>query len=520
MRRYLYSCDMNSLETEYYDVLIIGSGIAGLYASLHIDPSLSCAVVTKSDLEKSNSWFAQGGIAAVISPDDNFSFHIEDTLKAGAGLCDHEAVNVLVSEGPENIKELVELDVPFDLNPEGELQITREGGHSMRRIVHCGGDATGRETTRRLGEIALERKNVSFLFGTYLIDILTDENGCAAGAVVSNNTADASSAKIIKSPNVVLCTGGIGYLYKYTTNPRGAVGDGIAAAQRAGAEIKDMEMVQFHPTTLISPQYSERLFLISEAVRGEGGILKNHQNEAFMEGVHELKDLAPRDIVTRAILAELQRTGETNVFLDVSSMSEEFFTKRFPTISGECRRFKINVPFDMIPVRPAQHYLMGGIETDLNAMTSIEGLYACGEAACTGIHGANRLASNSVLECLVFGRRAALHINSSMRKNASPILSNIKYSETASTITVNEINKVRNEIRDIMSTYAGPIRTQKGISTGMSLIQKILDKYSDVPLFTTSAYEIINMAQTSMTIFKEASERKESVGAHYLVADR
>lgn len=518
MRRFLYSSDMTSLETEHYDVLIIGSGIAGLYASLHIDPSLTYAIISKSDIEKSSSWYAQGGIAAVISPEDNFSSHIEDTLKAGAGLCDEEAVRVLVSEGPENIKELVELDVPFDLNPEGELQITREGGHSMRRIVHCGGDATGRETTRRLSEIALERKNVTFLFGTYLIDILTDENNCAAGAVVY--CSDSRKSKIISSQNVVICTGGIGYLYKYTTNPRGSVGDGISAAQRAGAEIKDMEMVQFHPTTLISPEFSERLFLISEAVRGEGGILKNHENTAFMEGVHPLKDLAPRDIVTRAILAELQRTGEDHVFLDVSSMDEEFFLKRFPTISGECRRYGVNVPFDMIPVRPAQHYLMGGIKTNLHGMTSIEGLYACGEAACTGIHGANRLASNSVLECLVFGRRVALHINASLRKKNTPVLTNIKYSETAPTATKNDINRVRNEIRDIMSTYAGAIRTQKGISTGIKLIGEIIDKYSKIPLISPSEYEIMNMAQTGMAIFDGASKRKESVGAHYLTPDK
>ena len=514
---------MTALKTEYYDVLIIGSGIAGLYASLHIDPALSCAVVTKVDLENSNSWFAQGGIAAVVSPDDNFSSHIEDTLKAGAGMCDAEAVKVLVSEGPKNIQELVELNVPFDSNPEGELQITREGGHSCRRVVHCGGDATGRETTRRLGEIALERKNVTFLFGSYLVDILTDENGSAAGAIVSKNISDSSGerTKIISAKNVIICTGGIGYLYKYTTNPRGAVGDGIAAARRAGAKVENMELVQFHPTTLISPQYSERLFLISEAVRGEGGILKNHKNEAFMEGVHPLKDLAPRDIVTRAILAELKRTGETNVFLDISTLSEDFFTKRFPTISAECRKFNINVPFDNIPVRPAQHYLMGGITTDLNGMTTVDGLYACGEAAWTGIHGANRLASNSVLECLVFGRRAAIHINSLMGQTTSsalkqPLLSGTKYPDTAPTVSMNEIIKVRNQIRDTMSAYAEAIRTEKGISAGTAVIQRILDQYSNLPLYTPTAYEMLNMAEVGMMIFEGAAKRKDSIGAHYL----
>ena len=523
MRRYLYSRDMTALKTEYYDVLIIGSGIAGLYASLHIDSSLSCAVVTKVDFENSNSWFAQGGIAAVVSPDDSFASHIEDTLKAGAGMCDAEAVKVLVSEGPDDIKELIDLKVPFDSNPEGELQITREGGHSCRRVVHCGGDATGRETTRRLGEIALERKNITFLFGSYLVDILTDENGRAAGAVISKNVSDSSGerTKIVTARNVIICTGGIGYLYKYTTNPRGAVGEGIAAARRAGAKVENMELVQFHPTTLISPQYSERLFLISEAVRGEGGILKNHKNEAFMEGSHPLKDLAPRDIVTRAILAELEKTGETNVFLDISSLSEEFFTKRFPTISAECRKFNINVPFDKIPVRPAQHYLMGGITTDLNGQTCVDGLYACGEAAWTGIHGANRLASNSVLECLVFGRRAALHVNESMKNAPSdkpvlPILSDAAFSDTSPIPSMNEITKVRNQIRETMSTYAEAVRTEKGIAAGMSIIQKILDQYTNLPLYSTAAYEILNMAEVGMMIFKGAAERKDSIGAHYL----
>ncbi len=511
MRRYLYSCDSSKLPRINYDVLIIGSGIAGLYASLHIDPSLKCAVITKVDLENSNSWLAQGGIAAVIAPDDKFESHVEDTLKAGAGLCDENAVRVLVEEGPQNIKELIELNVPFDTNPEGELQITREGGHSCRRIVHCGGDATGRETTRRLGEIALERKNVSVLFRTYLIDILTD-NGKAYGALVYDN-----EPKILVAPNIIISTGGIGNLYNYTTNPRGAVGDGIASAERAGAVIENMEMVQFHPTTLISPQHSDRLFLISEAVRGEGGILKNHQGEAFMRDVHPMKDLAPRDIVTRAILAELKRTGETNVFLDVSSMTDEFFSKRFPTIYGECQHFGINVPKDMIPVRPAQHYLMGGIKTDINGMTNIDGLYACGECACTGIHGANRLASNSVLECLVFGRRAARHICASNRSlNRDEVLDFDTFVEGRD-VGIGEAAEVRRVIRDTMTEYANAVRTTAGIKKGYDIIAGILEKYESVALHSPAAYEIYNMAESAMMVFRGAMARKESVGAHYLV---
>ena len=396
-----------------FDYIIVGSGLAGLYAAYKASMKGSVAVITKSFLRESNSFNAQGGIAAVIAKDDNFESHIADTLEAGAGLCDEEAVRVLVQEGPENIRELVELDIPFDTNPEGELQITREGGHSCRRIVHCGGDATGRETTKRLGELISARDNVKIAFRTHLVDLLT-EDGQVRGAIIFDG-----KLKLVRCSAVVLATGGIGHVYRYTTNPRGAMGDGIAAARRAGAELALMEMVQFHPTTLISKKDSSRLFLISEAVRGEGGILKNSKGEPFMQGKHRRADLAPRDIVTREILKELKQSGEHHVFLDVSSMTREFFSQRFPTIFGRCEEEGVHLTDMQIPVRPAQHYFMGGIKTDLNGMTNIKGLYSCGESACTGIHGANRLASNSMLECLVFGRRAARHINESVTGSLS-----------------------------------------------------------------------------------------------------
>lgn len=515
MRRYIFSENTKGLPVEEYDVLIVGSGIAGLYAGLHIGVDKKVAILTKVDFDKSNSWLAQGGIAAVISPDDHFESHVEDTLKAGAGLCDASAVEVLVKEGPENIKELVELDVPFDTNPEGELMITREGGHSCRRIVHCGGDATGRETTRRLGEIALERKNLSILFNTYLIDILTD-NGAVCGAIVSDG-----KPKIIKCPNIIIATGGIGALYNNTTNPMGAVGDGIAAAKRAGAKLTNMELVQFHPTTMM-PQNGQggRRFLISEAVRGEGGILRNYDGEAFMKGKHELADLAPRDIVTREIIKEMRRTGKSNVFLDVHSMSEEFFSKRFPTIFGECRRFGINIPDEMIPVCPAQHYLMGGINTDLDGMTSIDGLYACGECAWTGIHGANRLASNSMLECLVFGRRAAQHIEKSSRRisDAALVLPDCR-SDDERRLLGPYVTETAAEIRKVMTEKANAVRTEKGLAEGMAYTEKLLDDLDSVNLTKRSEYELYVMAQIAESVFRGAVARKESVGAHYIEKD-
>ncbi len=513
MRRYIFSEDTSGLEVLDYDVLIVGSGLAGIYASLHIDAAKSCALVTKVNIESSNSWLAQGGIAAVIDPSDNFTSHVEDTLRAGAGMCDPEAVEVLVKEGPENIRELVEMNVPFDTNREGELMITREGGHSCRRIVHCGGDATGRETTKKLGEIALTRPNITPFFGTYMIDIITD-NGRAVGGIFRNIKENRTF--IIRSPYIIVSTGGIGGVYNHTTNPRDAIGDGIAAAMRAGAEVVNMEMVQFHPTTLLPHSNSDKLFLISEAVRGEGGILKNHERKAFMQGQHELADLAPRDIVTRAILAELRRSGKTHVFLDVSSMTKEFFAHRFPTIYNECLDFGISIPEDMIPVRPAQHYLMGGIRTNLWSMTNIKGLYACGECAWTGIHGANRLASNSMLECLVFGRRAARHINENACEAISFNLPSTYMSDTEG-LSEKYINGTKGKIRDIMTEFAGPVRTDRGLAEAAGKIYRIYKKLQGIKLVTTEQFELYNMTSNAYKILTDALARKESIGAHYII---
>jgi len=517
-RRYIF----NNLKIDYvsdeFDVVIIGCGIAGIYSALHIDPSKKIALINKGELWSGSSYYAQGGIAAVMTKNDSYTLHIEDTLNAGAGLCDLEAVKVLVSEGPDSIRELVGMNVPFDVNSEGELDFTKEGGHRERRIVHCGGDATGRETTERLYHIAREKENIKFFAHTALIDIvLNEDNNSVSGVILWDNTN--KKTFILKSENVIIATGGIGQIYNYTTNPKGAVGDGIAAAYRAGAVIESMEMVQFHPTTLIPHYETDRLFLISEAVRGEGGILRNRMGEAFMKGVHPMADLAPRDIVTRAIYRELLRTGDTFVFIDAGCMTKEFFAARFPTIYKECVKFNIDVPVDFIPVRPAQHYHMGGIKTDVDGQTNIKGLYACGEAASTGIHGANRLASNSVLECLVFGKRCALHINGREKSNN---LDKIKETAVSRNKTYgmkldsHQIEGFTKEIKTMMSNYVGALRKVDGMLYALERVNRIMDYIEKSDIESPEGAEFYSMVQTAKMVVESALERKENIGAHYV----
>ena len=494
-----------------FDVVIIGAGLAGLYTALHIDKKYSCCVLTKEGVDISNSWLAQGGIAAAIAVDDNPGLHLEDTLIAGAGLCDRRAVEVLVDEGPLDIKTLVSMQVPFDLNAEGDLQITREGGHRRNRIVHAGGDATGRETVKALAQLVYPLSNIQFMAHTFFIDILTDENGAVSGIVYADKE---DRLGIISTRHVVIATGGIGQVYLSSTNPSIATGDGIAAAVRAGAKLKNIEFIQFHPTGLYSPNPEERAFLISEAVRGEGGLLKNSKGLRFMEGTHELNELAPRDIVARAIVKELERSGEDHVFVDITEKDEQFLKARFPTIYNECLGRSINISKDWIPVFPVQHYLIGGIEVDLNSETCIEGLYACGEAACTGVHGANRLASNSMLECLVFGRRAATSINEALKSHSVKAKPSIPDLPVRPTITP-DFNALRMEIRHLMHDYCYVIRSETGLGIALKRISEILD-FLEAGYSGSKAYiEALNVASIAKDILNAAISRKESVGAHY-----
>ncbi len=513
LRRYLFS-DFENIKTETkYDVIVIGAGLAGLYCALCISPKLRVAVITKGGLDIGSSWLAQGGIAAVTRDDDCFEDHIQNTLTAGAGHCDEKAVEVLVKEGPKDIAKLIEYGVPFDRDANGEIIVTREGGHNRSRILHCGGDATGRLMTKRLGEVVAQRENIDVLFNTYFVDVLTDKNG-TSGIVVN----DGYENSVIFCRNVVVSTGAIGQLYRYTTNPKYSTGDGIAACVRAGALTKDMEFVQFHPTALAVGEEDGKMFLISEAVRGEGGILKNKFDEPFMYNKHSLKDLAPRDIVTRHILAELEKTDDEYLYLDVSSMEEEFFSKRFPTIYNKCKSEGINVPHDKIPVRPTQHYHMGGVKTDLHSRTGVSGLYACGEVACTGVQGANRLASNSTLECLVFGRRAAECVNNDTRPSNNygfTLPETEKY--TKSMPNDEEIDRDIAEMKKLMSKNVGAIRKMEKMERALNRLCEIREKYKDCSFTTQKHYWVWNAVTNSITITEKAIARKESIGSHYIV---
>ena len=523
--RFAISGDIEISKILEYDVVIIGAGIAGLYAALNIDERLSCLMLAKENLDMSNSWPAQGSIAAAVSDDDNPDLHFEDTVAAGAGLCDMEAVSVLVSEGPSVIDNLISLNVPFDYDEYGELHITREGGHHMHRVVHAGGDATGRKTVIALSYILSQRSNITFYGHSCLFDILNGPEGGVVGIVARNRD---SEFHLIRTNNVIIATGGAGKVYRSTTNPAVATGDGIAAALRAGAELRNIEFVQFHPTGLWSAAGEGREFLISEALRGEGALLVNSAGERFMSACHPLAELAPRDVVARCIVEELRRSGDDYVFLDITSKSKEFLEQRFPTIFKECLKRGINIAHDKIPVRPVQHYLMGGIKTDLDGRTNIAGLYACGESAATGVHGANRLASNSLLECLVFGRRTALCVNAgegrlgfsrqlSVDSGRGGELLVESFGVPVKPYSCLDYAALRGEIQQLMDDCCGVIRTGDGLQLAFGRVADICAQLESVFGGSNEYLETLSIATVAKAILEAALLRTESVGSHYRV---
>jgi L-aspartate oxidase len=411
---------------ETTDVVVVGSGIAGLTAALHLrEGGLHVTVVTKVNIDDGSTRWAQGGIAAVLDPLDSPASHAADTEVAGVGLCDRAAVDVLVREGPARIRELIRLGARFDRNPDGSLMLTREGGHRANRIVHAGGDATGAEVQRALHTAVRRDPWIRLVEHALVLDLLRTSDGRACGAtlhVLGEGTADGVGAVLARA--VVLATGGMGQVFSATTNPVVSTGDGVGLAMRAGAVVTDLEFVQFHPTALFlagAGRPSAQQPLVSEALRGEGAHLVDADGKRFMVGQHELAELAPRDVVAKGIHRVLLATGADHVFLDARHLGGEFLEHRFPTIVASCRAAGIEPGVDLIPVAPAAHYASGGVRTDLHGRTSIPGLYACGEVACTGVHGANRLASNSLLEGLVFSRRIAEDIARDLPPQADPV---------------------------------------------------------------------------------------------------
>ncbi|MFW6006980.1 MAG: L-aspartate oxidase [Bacillota bacterium] len=507
--------DKNKIIEVKTDYLIIGTGIAGLYTALNLCKTGEVTLITKDKIKESNTQYAQGGIAAVLAEEDSLELHINDTLKAGAGLCNKEAVKILVTEGPERVKELIELGTDFD-NIEGEYDLTREGAHSKRRILHARGDATGEEIRESLTDVARKKENIKINEKHYMVDFITDDKTSGVKAILVYDERK-HLYKIYHCKNVILASGGCGQVYKNTSNPDITTGDGVAAAYRAGAEIMDMEFVQFHPTTLYNPGSSP--FLISESLRGEGAVLRNSANKRFMLKYHELADLAPRDVVARSIIKEIESGDNPYVWLDITKREDNYLRKRFPSIYNKVKKeLGINMGEEYIPVVPAAHYMMGGVKTDINGKTSIKGLYACGEVACTGVHGANRLASNSLLEGLVFGYRIYKYVSKRkpqvVKKSINKIEQEISFTRLSQEEN-KDIENITDNLRKIMMKKAGIIREKKRLKEIVSWISEKIGEIKKYKGTNTSYWELKNMLTVAHFITRAALKREESRGGHY-----
>jgi len=506
-----------------FDFIILGSGIAGLSFALKAAQKGSVALVTKRAPSDSNTSWAQGGVACVVSDEDSFDLHIRDTLTAGAGICREDVVRTIVTEGPERIAELTSLGVHFDQRQNGkgvlEPDLGREGGHSKRRILHAR-DATGREIESRLLEQVAAHPEIELMPNHMAVDLITTgklgyarENSCLGIYVLDEATGEVET---LRSDVTVLATGGCGKVYLYTTNPDVATGDGVAMAWRAGAVIANMEFIQFHPTCLYHP--SIKSFLISEAVRGEGGILINARGQRFMEHAHPQKELAPRDIVARAIDAEMKRSGAKCVYLDITHKPADFIQSRFPTIYETCLGAGLDISKSPIPVVPAAHYQCGGVNTDVNGETSIRGLFAIGEVACTGLHGANRLASNSLLEGLVTAHRAFEKSTRNHRERVEIPLPEWRSGELQDVDELVVISHNWEEIRRLMWDYVGIVRTDKRLQRAATRLRNL---HAEVQEFywnfkvTTDLLELRNLVTVASLVVDCALSRKESRGLHF-----
>jgi L-aspartate oxidase len=492
------------METEKTDFLIIGSGVAGLRAAVELAPHGEVLVVTKDVLRESSTEYAQGGVAVAMSDEDRVGIHFEDTLKAGDGLCREEAVRVLVEEGAQKILELIEWGAEFD-RAGTKLDFTLEAAHSRRRVLHAHGDSTGKEIERVLINKVVSLKCVRKFPFAMTVDLVMRDGVCCGAYILKEGRMYQVLARA-----TVLATGGGGQIFSRTTNPQVTTSDGMAIALRAGAVMEDMEFVQFHPTVLFAPAAPQ--FLLSEAMRGEGGLLRNIYGEPFMENYHPDAELAPRDVVSRAIISEMVRTESMYVCLDLTDLDARFVKKRFPRIYRTCLQYDIDITRDRIPVSPAAHYMMGGVKTDTFGRTSIAGLYAAGEVTCTGVHGANRLASNSLLEGLVFGAKAGQAAGETVSSIADPDeLSATAFSEYG---RIEDYEEIRTRLRRVMWDRVGIIRCAESLSAAREelscFVQILKHQYR-----TREELEFKNMLQTAMLVTEGAFLRRCSLGAHY-----
>ena len=498
------------------DVIVVGSGIAGLTCALRLREQVDrVLLVTKTVLSAGSTQWAQGGIAAVLDPDDTAQEHLDDTLVAGVGLCDVEAVRALVTEGPERVHELVALGAEFDRDAGGEIKLTREGGHHRDRIAHAGGDATGAEISRALIAAlhrVLDDPGIEVIEHALVVDLLTAADGAVCGVtlhVIGEGQVDGVGAAAGRA--VVLATGGLGQIYASTTNPPVATGDGMAAALRAGARVTDLEFVQFHPTVLFLGEGSTgQQPLISEAVRGEGAFLVDGDGARIMAGRHPLEDLAPRDVVARAILDVMRDQGVDHVWLDARHLGGSFLEQRFPSIVARCRELGFDPAVDLLPVAPAQHYASGGVETDLLGRTSLDGLYACGECSCTGVHGANRLASNSLLEGLVFAHRIADDIAA---RFSSGDLPQREVGSTPGEDAVLDASR-RIEVQRAMTLGSGPVRSGQSTAGAQAALAALAAQPTTEAEPGPLTWETTNLLHLGQVLSHVAHLREETRGGH------
>jgi L-aspartate oxidase len=504
------------------DYLVLGSGIAGLSFALEAAAHGEVMLVTKRAAPDGATSWAQGGVAAVLSPDDSFEKHAEDTRSAGAGLCHDVVVDLCVREAPDAIRFLSDLGAEFSSLVPGTFDLGREGGHSERRIVHAG-DITGREIQRALWQAVRESPNIQVLEWHMGVDLITLSNFGGPDRCVGAYVLDERSLRIetLLARATVLATGGAGKVYLYTSNPDVATGDGVAMAYRAGAEVANMEFYQFHPTVLYEPR--AKSFLVSEALRGEGAVLRLPDGDAFMKRHHPMADLAPRDVVARAIDFEMKRTGSENVLLDITHHDASYLTTRFPNIHAECLRYGIDISVQPIPVVPAAHYMCGGVTSDLHGRTTLPGLWAIGEVACTGLHGANRLASNSLLEGLVFGRRAAHKLGRQAAELRRRPLPNVPDWQTGSAVPSDEevvVSHNWDELRHTMWNYVGIVRSDARLRRAarrVAMLEQEIREYYWKHLVTRDLLELRNIATVAELIIASAASRRESRGLHFTI---